>query len=31
MARMTGGRAVLESLKAQGVDLLFGNHIGTQP
>ena len=24
MARMTGGRAVLESLKAQGVDLLFG-------
>ena len=24
MARMTGGRAVLESLKAQGVDTLFG-------
>ena len=24
MARMTGGRAVVESLKAQGVDLLFG-------
>ena len=24
MARMTGGRALLEALKAQGVDLLFG-------
>ena len=24
MARMTGGRAVVESLKAQGVDLVFG-------
>ena len=24
MARMTGGRAVVESLKAQGMDLLFG-------